>query len=287
MLAASSVVVDRLRRCSPNDADAGRQRRRDPGRRRARDGRRRSSRHASIAASAASAARRSSRVRRSCSFCCARWRADRRRARCATWCWTTLGAMAHGRHARPPRRRLPPLFGRRALARAALREDALRPGAARARASEAAQAAGIRCCADVADDTLAYVDRDLSDPGGGFYSAEDADSIPPEPAGTPGAHASEGAFYIWPQHEVETLLGEADARDRALRFGLEPGGNAPFDPQQEFTGKNLLYTAATFEDIAARVGRPVDDVSTWSPVPGRCCSRRGIAARVRRSTTRC
>ena len=37
------------------------------------------------------------------------------------------------RHARPRRRRLPPLLGRRRLARAALREDALRPGAARAR----------------------------------------------------------------------------------------------------------------------------------------------------------
>ena len=125
---------------------------------------------------------------------------------------------------------------------------------------EASQAAADPLLAAVADDTLVYVDRDLSDPGGGFYSAEDADSIPPESAGTPGAHASEGAFYIWPQHEVETLLGEADARIVARRFGLEPGGNAPFDPQQEFTGKNLLYTAATFEDIAARVGRPVDDV---------------------------
>ena len=125
---------------------------------------------------------------------------------------------------------------------------------------EASQAAADPLLAAVADDTLVYVDRDLSDAGGGFYSAEDADSIPPESAGQPGAHASEGAFYIWPQREVETLLGEADARVVALRFGLEPGGNAPFDPQQEFTGKNLLYTAATFEDIAARVGRPVDDV---------------------------
>jgi uncharacterized protein YyaL (SSP411 family) len=44
------------------------------------------------------------------------------------------------------------------------------------------------------------------------------------------------------------------------RFGIEPAGNAPFDPQQEFTGKNLLYTAATFEDIAVRAGRPVDEV---------------------------
>ena len=126
---------------------------------------------------------------------------------------------------------------------------------------EASQAAADPLLAAVADDTLVYVDRDLSDAGGGFYSGEDADSIPPESVGEPGAHASEGAFYIWPQREVEALLGEADARVMALRFGLEAGGNAPFfDPQQEFTGKNLFYTAATFEDIAARVGRPVDDV---------------------------
>jgi uncharacterized protein len=124
---------------------------------------------------------------------------------------------------------------------------------------EAAQAAQDPLLAAVADDTLAYVDRDLSDAGGGFYSAEDADSVPPEAVGQPGAHASEGAFYLWPQAEVETLLGEADARVFTLRFGLEPNGNAPFDPQQEFTGKNLLYTATTFEDIATRTGRPVDD----------------------------
>jgi hypothetical protein len=26
-------------------------------------------------------------------------------------------------------------------------------------------------------------------------------------------------------------------------FGIEPDGNAPADPQQEFTGKNLAYVA--------------------------------------------
>jgi uncharacterized protein YyaL (SSP411 family) len=125
---------------------------------------------------------------------------------------------------------------------------------------EASQAAADPLLAAVADDTLVYVDRDLSDAGGGFYSAEDADSIPPEAVGQPGAHASEGAFYLWPHAEVEAVLGAADARIVSQRFGIEPGGNAPFDPQQEFTGKNLLYTAATFEDIATRVGRPVDEV---------------------------
>ncbi|MEO5821327.1 MAG: thioredoxin domain-containing protein [Vicinamibacteraceae bacterium] len=125
---------------------------------------------------------------------------------------------------------------------------------------EASQAAADPLLAAVADDTLVYVDRDLSDAGGGFFSAEDADSVPANAVGQPGAHASEGAFYIWPQAEIETLLGETDARVVAQRFGVEPGGNAPFDPQQEFTGQNLLYTAATFEEIAGRVGRPVDDV---------------------------
>jgi uncharacterized protein YyaL (SSP411 family) len=125
---------------------------------------------------------------------------------------------------------------------------------------EASQAAHDGLLAAVADDTLVYVDRDLSHPAGGFFSAEDADSVPPESAGQPGAHPSEGAFYLWPQAEVESLLGEADAQVIRLRFGLEPNGNAPFDPQHEFTGKNLLYTATSFEDIAVRVGRPVDDV---------------------------
>src|SRR5687767_2355208 len=46
--------------------------------------------------------------------------------------------------------------------------------------TEAAQVTGDRFYADVAFDTLAYVRRDLTDAEGGFYSAEDADSIPPE-----------------------------------------------------------------------------------------------------------
>ena len=45
---------------------------------------------------------------------------------------------------------------------------------------EAAQAAGDPSFAAVADDTLAYVRRDLSHADGGFFSAEDADSVPPE-----------------------------------------------------------------------------------------------------------
>ena len=108
---------------------------------------------------------------------------------------------------------------------------------------EAAQVSGDPFYVEVAEDTLRYVMREMTDAGGGFYSAEDADSVPPEHADDPSAHKTEGAFYLWRADEIDALLG-ADAAIVKLRFGIEPDGNAPQDPQQEFTGKNLLYVAA-------------------------------------------
>ena len=124
---------------------------------------------------------------------------------------------------------------------------------------EASQATGDDFHAAVAEDTLAYVRRDMTHPQGGFYSAEDADSIPPEQANVAGAHKSEGAFYIWSDEEIGSLLG-ADAEIARRRFGIQPSGNAPHDPQGEFTGRNLLYTAESIEDIAARIGQSPGNV---------------------------
>jgi uncharacterized protein len=124
---------------------------------------------------------------------------------------------------------------------------------------EAAQVSGDPFYAEVAEDTLLYVLREMTDPGGGFYSAEDADSVPPEDAGAGHAHKKEGAFYLWRADEIDALLG-ADAPVVRLRFGIEPGGNAPQDPQQEFTGKNLLYVARSVDEIAQQTGKRPDEV---------------------------
>jgi uncharacterized protein YyaL (SSP411 family) len=121
---------------------------------------------------------------------------------------------------------------------------------------EAAQATGDRFYADVAEDTLLYVLRDMTDGAGGFYSAEDADSVPPE---RPDAKKSEGSFYLWRADELDALLGP-DAAVVKLRFGIEPGGNAPEDPQGEFTGKNLLYVARSIDEIAAASGTDAPEV---------------------------
>ena len=124
---------------------------------------------------------------------------------------------------------------------------------------EAAQLSGDAFYAHVAVDTMDYVRRDLTDPAGGVYSAEDADSIPPELADDEHAHQMEGAFYIWTDEEVREVLGP-DADVFRERYGVRPGGNAPFDPQNEFTNKNLLYTARPIADVASLTAHAAGEV---------------------------
>jgi uncharacterized protein YyaL (SSP411 family) len=141
---------------------------------------------------------------------------------------------------------------------------------------EAAQLTGDPFFADVAIDTLDYVRRDLTDPGGGFYSAEDADSVPPEHSGDPHPHKMEGAFYIWTRgRDSRSAWRRCRGVHRPLRRA--PDGNAPFDPQAEFTHKNLLYTARPLEDIASSTGLSVADVES-------SLQRSREALRLRRAT---
>jgi len=119
---------------------------------------------------------------------------------------------------------------------------------------EAAQATGDPFFAAVAEDTLAYVQRDLTDEAGGFYSAEDADSVPPEQAADSAPHKMEGAFYIWRDEEIGEILGE-EADVFRIRYGILPDGNAPFDPQNEFVHKNLLYTARGIDEVMSATAK--------------------------------
>ena len=108
--------------------------------------------------------------------------------------------------------------------------------------------------ADTAGSILDYVLRDMTDPEGGFYSAEDADSvISPEHPDLKG----EGAYYIWSQEEIAQVLGPA-AGWFCYRYGVEPNGNVESDPHGEFTGKNILYQAHSVDETAAKFGRPPD-----------------------------
>ena len=107
------------------------------------------------------------------------------------------------------------------------------------------QATGDARFAQVARETLGYLERDLAAPEGGYFAAEDADSARPE---HPAEHG-EGAFYVWTRQEVDAVCGE-DAALVCAQFGVEAGGNAPAgaDPLGELEERNILYLATPARD---------------------------------------
>jgi uncharacterized protein YyaL (SSP411 family) len=100
--------------------------------------------------------------------------------------------------------------------------------------------------ATTARDILDYVQRDMTGPEGGFYSAEDADSL--VQAGKPD-HA-EGAFYVWTKDEVDHALGPGRAKVFDYVYGVEATGNAESDTSGELAGKNILIERHFVEDAA-------------------------------------
>ncbi len=116
---------------------------------------------------------------------------------------------------------------------------------------EAYQVSGEERHAAVAREILDYVRRDLLSPEGGFYSAEDADSLIAH--GRP-EHA-EGAFYVWSQKEIQEALGP-DAALFIAHYGVEAEGNAPpeSDPHGEFLRKNILIERQPVARTAQALG---------------------------------
>lgn len=119
---------------------------------------------------------------------------------------------------------------------------------------EAYQATGKEEYAKVAREIFDYVLRDMTDSGGAFYSAEDADSLDPD-----SFKKREGAFYLWSKEEIVENLGKENADIFSYAFGVQSGGNAPQDPQGEFKNKNILYLAHDLKETAQKFRRtPVE-----------------------------
>ena len=112
---------------------------------------------------------------------------------------------------------------------------------------EGFQISGDARLADVARDILDYVLRDMTDARGGFYSAEDADSVIDPSKGN---DKGEGAFYIWTRDEIDSIAGGPAAEWFSYLYGVERGGNVLEDPHGEFTGRNILYQRRTLEEAA-------------------------------------
>ena len=118
--------------------------------------------------------------------------------------------------------------------------------------------------ATVAREVADYVLRDMTHPAGGFYSAEDADSLPSGSGDNPQNHLAnekaEGAFYVWEQKEINAILDPSAGTIFVYRYGVLPDGNAERDPLGEFNAKNILYLAHTLDETAEEFGKSKTEV---------------------------
>jgi uncharacterized protein len=112
----------------------------------------------------------------------------------------------------------------------------------------------------IAREVIAYVERSMMSPGGGFYSAEDAESalLALYPA-----KKKEGAFYIWKKSEIDRALNEKAAKSIEFIYGIKEQGNVLSDPRREFLGENVLHIAHSVEETAHSLLENIEDVQVY------------------------
>ncbi len=87
---------------------------------------------------------------------------------------------------------------------------------------------------DVLQKTLNFVQREMTSPEGGFYSAYDADS-----------EGEEGKFYVWSKQEIKEILAK-DADVFCLYYDVTEGGN--------WEGKTILCNNVALSSVAFQFG---------------------------------
>jgi len=106
---------------------------------------------------------------------------------------------------------------------------------------EAFQVTGEESYARIVREILDYVLREMTQPEGGFYSTQDADS-----------EGEEGRYFVWTKVELEKHLGGDDAAVLGACYGVTSEGN--------WEGKNILHRVMTDEEATRRFGMDADEL---------------------------
>lgn len=116
--------------------------------------------------------------------------------------------------------------------------------------TETYQATGKVEYRQTAEEIFEYVLRDMQNPTGAFFSAEDADS-----------EGQEGKFYVWTVAEIEQVLGEkADFVTEV--FSLAREGNYYDEGHKTRTGKNILHFRKSLLELSEHLGVESEELTS-------------------------
>jgi uncharacterized protein YyaL (SSP411 family) len=96
--------------------------------------------------------------------------------------------------------------------------------------------------AQVVEQSIEWAAREMRAPGGGFFSALDADS-----------EGEEGRFYVWTREELTSRLAADEFAVVELHYGL--------DGRPNFEGHWHLRVARPLEAVATTLGRPLHEAT--------------------------
>lgn len=90
------------------------------------------------------------------------------------------------------------------------------------------------------EETLAFIEREMTSAEGGFYASYDADS-----------EGVEGKYYVWDKAEIDNILNDEAAVFNAF-YGVTSNGN--------WEGKNILNRKYTYKSFAEKTGYSVEQL---------------------------
>lgn len=96
----------------------------------------------------------------------------------------------------------------------------------------------------VIEQTINFIEREMSSPEGGFYSSLDADS-----------EGEEGKFYVWTQEELHAVINEEqDQKIFDTYYEIKKNGNWEHD-------KNVLIRKKSLADVAKKVKLSEEEIT--------------------------
>ena len=103
----------------------------------------------------------------------------------------------------------------------------------------------------VAGEQIDFLNASFSGPDGGFFATQDADASPDD----------DGSYYTWSVSQLQNAVTAAEAQVLERFYDVRPRGEMASAPKTKDPTQNVLWIAASPEQIAKDLRKPVDEIN--------------------------